>query len=400
MSYTGEKKMNDFLQAVHTKKQVSGLTHSFYRYPARFSPRFARAGIEAFTRPGEVVLDPFMGGGTTLVEARALGRSVIGTDISSLSTFITKVKTTPLTNLDILSIKEWAKNLDGRLNLFNPSVRPKDWIEQGYQYNINSKDTWRIRKSIELYISYISELPEPCQQDFTRCALLSTAQWALDCRRNIPTVKMFRTRLKRKIEEMIVAINTYSSKVEEAEISASSSLECTILNQPATDLPALLSTHKHQVKANLVLTSPPYPGVYVLYHRWKVKGRKETPAPFWIAASKDGHGQAYYTLGDRRQKDLTEYFEGIYSSYQALHKVLEPSALVVQLIAFSDPSWQIDRYLETMSKAGYREILPASLGINQKGRIWREVPGRKWFANIHGELATSKELVLFHKPKE
>ena len=40
----------------------------------------------------------------------------------------------------------------------------------------------------------------------------------------------------------------------------------------------------------LVLTSPPYPGVHVLYHRWQVQGRRETPAPFWIvtAASLDG----------------------------------------------------------------------------------------------------------------
>ena len=52
---------------------VGGLTHNFYKYPARFSPEFARAAIEAFTEPGDLVLDPYVGGGTTLVEARALG---------------------------------------------------------------------------------------------------------------------------------------------------------------------------------------------------------------------------------------------------------------------------------------------------------------------------------------
>src|ERR1700731_1047133 len=35
---------------------VRGLTHSFYKYPARFSPIFARAAIEAFTQPGDLVL--------------------------------------------------------------------------------------------------------------------------------------------------------------------------------------------------------------------------------------------------------------------------------------------------------------------------------------------------------
>jgi DNA modification methylase len=37
---------------------VRGLTHGFYKYPARFSPVFAGAAIKAFTQPGDLVLDP------------------------------------------------------------------------------------------------------------------------------------------------------------------------------------------------------------------------------------------------------------------------------------------------------------------------------------------------------
>jgi DNA methylase len=47
---------------------VKGLTHGFYKYPARFSPAFVRAAIETFTQPGDIVLDNHVGGGTTLVE--------------------------------------------------------------------------------------------------------------------------------------------------------------------------------------------------------------------------------------------------------------------------------------------------------------------------------------------
>jgi hypothetical protein len=50
---------------------VRGLTHGFYKYPARFSPAFARAAIRTFTHPGDLVLDNHVGGGTTLVEALA-----------------------------------------------------------------------------------------------------------------------------------------------------------------------------------------------------------------------------------------------------------------------------------------------------------------------------------------
>lgn len=54
---------------------VKGLTHGFYKYPARFSPQFVRAAIDTFTKRRDLVLDPHVGGGTTLVEALASGRN-------------------------------------------------------------------------------------------------------------------------------------------------------------------------------------------------------------------------------------------------------------------------------------------------------------------------------------
>ncbi len=62
---------------------------------------------------------------------------------------------------------------------------------------------------------------------------------------------------------------------------------------------------------DLILTSPPYPGVHVLYHRWNVRARRETPVLFWLANCLDGHGSVHYTLGDPRQEDLPDYFAGI-----------------------------------------------------------------------------------------
>src|SRR5690349_24153478 len=79
--------LQELVRAAFSREPVDGLTHTFYRYPARFSPEFARAAIKAFTKPGDVILDPFMGGGTSIVEARALGRRAIGMDISALSHF-------------------------------------------------------------------------------------------------------------------------------------------------------------------------------------------------------------------------------------------------------------------------------------------------------------------------
>ena len=69
-------------RAALDRAPVSGLTHTFYRYPARFSPQFAGAAIEAFSRPGDLVLDPYMGGATTIVEAIARGRQAVGCDLN------------------------------------------------------------------------------------------------------------------------------------------------------------------------------------------------------------------------------------------------------------------------------------------------------------------------------
>ncbi|UCE74376.1 MAG: site-specific DNA-methyltransferase [Methanomassiliicoccales archaeon] len=61
-------------------------------YPARFSPAFASTAIELFSNPGDIVLDPYMGGGTTIVEAMVAGRRAIGADLNSLFKFLIKVK--------------------------------------------------------------------------------------------------------------------------------------------------------------------------------------------------------------------------------------------------------------------------------------------------------------------
>jgi hypothetical protein len=50
-------------------------------------------------------------------------------------------------------------------------------------------------------------------------------------------------------------------------------------------------------------------------------------------------------------------------------------------------------------EAGYAE-LEADCRLENKvaGRIWREVPGRKWYANNRGEIPASKEVLLLHRP--
>src|SRR6185295_8182149 len=57
-------------------------THGFHAYPARLHPETARLVIESF--PGGLIVDPFVGSGTTAVEAVRTGRRFVGSDISKV----------------------------------------------------------------------------------------------------------------------------------------------------------------------------------------------------------------------------------------------------------------------------------------------------------------------------
>ena len=71
-------------------------SHSFHAFPAKFPPQLPRKFISALTQEGDVVLDPMMGSGTTVLEAYLLNRQAIGFDIDPLALLLTQVKVCPL----------------------------------------------------------------------------------------------------------------------------------------------------------------------------------------------------------------------------------------------------------------------------------------------------------------
>lgn len=71
--------------------------HSLHEisYRACFKPQLPGFFISRLTAPGEAVFDPFMGRGTTPVEAALLGRRPIGADINPLSILLTRPRLAP-----------------------------------------------------------------------------------------------------------------------------------------------------------------------------------------------------------------------------------------------------------------------------------------------------------------
>lgn len=87
-------------------------THGFHRYVGRFPSHLIRALINAFgADKDDIILDPFSGSGTTLVEARMLGVKAKGIEISPLSAMISRVKSQfPDDGLDVIELVESLSN--------------------------------------------------------------------------------------------------------------------------------------------------------------------------------------------------------------------------------------------------------------------------------------------------
>lgn len=377
--------------AAQDRAAVNGATHRFYRYPARFSPQFARAAIETFTEEGDLVLDPFIGGGTTAVEALRASRKCIGADINELAVFVSEVKSTVLSEVETLAIRAWLKSFESQLKISRDGNSNQEWRKKGYFRHLDGTETWRHRNIISVALGEIERLKCKRLESFARCVVLRSAQLSLDGRKHLMSVSELRGKFSEHFRSMLDDMDQLRSELSELEnVHVPRIIKCNSSELHNNELVARERSPK------LIITSPPYPGVHVLYHRWQVNGRRETPAPYWIANKLDGDGERYYTLGNRHEKELKTYFNNLESIYSSLASISSTDTIIVQMVAFSEPEWQLPKYLEVMETSGLKEVQPHAAG---EERIWRDVPNRKWHAERQESRSGSREVVLFHKKR-
>lgn len=107
-----------FLNEFWTAKQRAAHSLHEVSYRACFKPQLPRFFLERLTRPGDRVYDPFMGRGTTLIEAALHGRVPLGCDLNPLSRVLVRPRLEPPT-LDAV-----AKRL-GELDLTRAAAAPE-----------------------------------------------------------------------------------------------------------------------------------------------------------------------------------------------------------------------------------------------------------------------------------
>jgi hypothetical protein len=101
----------DALPQVERTKHV----HSLHPYLGKFIPQLVDVFLRRYFTPGQCIYDPFVGSGTTLVEANVFSTDAIGCDISAFNCLLSRVKTTRYSlgeiELDLRSTLEKSRRL-------------------------------------------------------------------------------------------------------------------------------------------------------------------------------------------------------------------------------------------------------------------------------------------------
>jgi hypothetical protein len=102
-------------------KNVSYLIHNYFKYPCKFIPQIPSWALENLisNKKAKKVYDPFLGSGTTLVEAALHGHCGYGADIDPLSRMLTKVKTNSYSTQDIAELRKILNRLSDKRALAN-----------------------------------------------------------------------------------------------------------------------------------------------------------------------------------------------------------------------------------------------------------------------------------------
>src|SRR5262249_25527328 len=85
--------------------------HGFHSYAARLHPGTARPLLHPPSGPRDMIVDPFAGSGTVLVEARLLGRRSAGSDLNPLAVLLARLKTRGTTARERSSLVEAAREV-------------------------------------------------------------------------------------------------------------------------------------------------------------------------------------------------------------------------------------------------------------------------------------------------
>jgi len=328
-------------------------THSIHKYPAKFFPELPRWIIQRYSKTGDVILDPFMGSGTTNLEAMLLGRESVGVDVDPFSRLLAKVKTTIL---PAASLKRAQADMEHYLDSYSPNKKIKalpifpyrdNWFSHSALHEMafikegiaSIKASRNIKEFLLICFSSIVRQSSQADNNCTRTVIRK--KFNKQVAEGYP-IRIFKKRLAESVRGMLELRET---KLDFARVEIPQSSSATNLKRYADNSFAL------------ALTSPPYvnavdyPRTHQLEMYWlglangslrEVKrahvGTEVVKAHEYASLSQTGIESAdeilesIYKIDKRRAFIASKYILDMVKNMQEVYRVLKPNGHYVIVV--------------------------------------------------------------------
>ncbi|MBU0569654.1 site-specific DNA-methyltransferase [Patescibacteria group bacterium] len=233
------------------RSETNYISHGYHRYPAKFIPQIVKKLILNFTDENDIVFDPFGGCGTTLVEAKTLGRKSVSFDINPVAKLIAETKITPIKPVSL-------KNYFDKFMVDYDCIRDIDSLPRQHSERINYWFDHQTQKELDKLYLAINKIKNSNVRKFYLCALShilkNSSKWLMKSTKpqidpNKVPVDVFQTFVRHLKKMMSKNEDFYKLLQESGNLNTTAKMK---LSDSTKKFPL------ENDSLDLIITSPPY----------------------------------------------------------------------------------------------------------------------------------------------